>query len=362
MRVHNFSAGPATLPLEVLEQAQAELCDWQGSGMSVLEVSHRGKAFVACAAHAEALLRDILGVPDTYRVLFLQGGATGQFAAVPMNLTAPGNMVAFLDTGQWSDKAIKAACAQDLQVQVAADTAQSSYTTVPAPDSFTVNSAARYLHYTPNETIGGVEFHYIPDTGSAEIPLVADFSSALLSEPLDVSRFGLIYAGAQKNMGPAGLTVVIVRDDLCGQARPETPDIFNYAKMSASDSMLNTPPTFSIYLLGLILEWIKGRGGLEAMAVRNQAKADLLYGAIDASALYNNPVAIDARSRMNVVFTLSDPELTGDFVAQAAAAGLTNLKGHRSVGGIRASLYNAMDLEGVEALVAFMRAFEEANC
>ena len=356
MRVFNFSAGPAAIPLEVLEQAQVELCDWQGSGMSVLEVSHRGKDFVDCSAHAEELLRQLLAVPDNYRVLFLQGGATGQFAAVPMNLSSLGDTVAFLNTGQWSSKAIKAAQAQGLQAQVAADEAASNYTTVPAEGSFTVDPAARYLHYTPNETIGGVEFSYIPDPG--DVPLVADFSSSILSEPLEVSRFGLIYAGAQKNMGPAGLTLVIVRDDLLGHARPETPDIFNYAKMAASDSMLNTPPTFGIYLLGLTLEWIQKQDGLEAMAARNQAKADALYGAIDTSDLYHNPVALDARSRMNVVFTLSDPELTGPFVAGAAEAGLVNLKGHRSVGGIRASIYNAMELAGVEALIEFMAAFE----
>ena len=349
------------MPLEVLQQAQAELCDWQGSGMSVMEVSHRGKDFVACSAHAEELLRQVLSVPDNYRVLFLQGGGTGQFAAVPMNLTAPGDTVAFLNTGQWSAKAIKAAQAQNVQIQVAADEVASNYTTVPAPGSFTVDPAARYLHYTPNETIGGVEFNYIPDAEAGAVPLVADFSSSILSEPLDISRFGLIYAGAQKNMGPSGLVVVIVRDDLLGRARPETPDILNYAKMAASDSMLNTPPTFSIYLLGLILEWIVGKGGLEAMAARNQAKASALYGAIDTSDLYHNAVPAAVRSRMNVDFTLNDPELTSAFVTEAAAAGLTNLKGHRSVGGIRASLYNAMEPEGVEALIEFRAAFEAAH-
>ena len=359
-RVYNFSAGPAAIPLEVLQQAQAELCDWQGGGMSVLEVSHRGKPFVACAARAEELLRQVMGVPDGYRVLFLQGGATGQFAAVPMNLTAPGDTIALLNTGQWSAKALKAARAQGLEVEVAADEAASNYTTVPAADSFTVDPAARYLHYTPNETIGGVEFGYIPDSG--EVPLVADFSSSILSCPLDVSRYGLIYAGAQKNMGPAGLTVVIVRDDLLGHARPETPEVFDYAKMAATDSMLNTPPTFGVYLLGLILEWIQGQGGLVAMGERNQAKAAALYAAIDASRLYHNPVAPDARSRMNVVFTLDgEAELTDQFVAGAAAAGLVNLKGHRSVGGIRASIYNAMQLAGVEALIAFMKEFEASH-
>jgi len=360
MRVYNFSAGPAAIPLEVLEQAQSELCDWQGSGMSVLEVSHRGKDFVARAAHAEELMRAVMGIPDNYRVLFLQGGATGQFAAVPMNLTAPGDTIALLNTGQWSNKALKAARAQGLQVAVAADESASNYTTVPAAGSFTIDPAARYLHYTPNETIGGVEFGYIPDSG--EVPLVADFSSAILSEPLDVSRYGLIYAGAQKNLGPAGLTVVIVRDDLLDHARPETPDVFNYRKMADSDSMLNTPPTFGIYLLGLVLEWVQRQGGVAAIAARNRQKAEALYAAIDASRLYHNPVALDARSRMNVVFTLNDPELTEGFIADAAKAGLVNLKGHRSVGGIRASIYNAMSPEGAGALVAFMKEFEAAHC
>jgi phosphoserine aminotransferase len=359
MRVFNFSAGPAAIPLEVLERAQAELCAWQNSGMSVLEVSHRGKDFVACAAHAEELLREIMGVPNNYRVLFLQGGATGQFAAVPMNLTSAGDTIALLNTGQWSAKALKAAQAQGLQVQVAADEAASSYNTVPAAGSFLVDPAVRYLHYTPNETIGGVEFPYIPDSGEA--PLVADFSSSILSEPLDVSRYGLIYAGAQKNLGPAGLTVVIVRDDLLDHARPKTPDVFNYAKMAASDSMLNTPPTFGIYLLELVLEWVQRQGGLDALGALNTQKAETWYAAIDTSTLYHNPVAPQARSRMNVVFTLADDTLTGSFVAKAADAGLVNLKGHRSVGGIRASIYNAMSREGVEALVSFMKDFEERN-
>jgi phosphoserine aminotransferase len=359
MRVYNFSAGPAALPLEVLQQAQTELCDWQGSGMSVLEVSHRGTDFVACVAHAEELLRALLDIPDTYRVLFLQGGATGQFAAVPMNLTTPGDRIALINTGQWSAKALKTAQAQELTVEVVADEAASSYTTVPAPDSIHVDPSVRYLHYTPNETIGGVEFPYIPDAGT--VPLVADFSSTILSRPLDVSRYGLIYAGAQKNMGPAGLTVVIVRDDLLGQARQSAPDVFNYQKMAESNSLLNTPPTFSIYMLGLILEWLQKHGGLTAMAEQNQAKARALYEVIDTSNLYHNPVAPNARSWMNVVFTLADPALDAAFIAQAAQAGLVNLKGHRSVGGMRASIYNAMPPEGVQALIEFMAAFEREH-
>ncbi|MFT3887464.1 MAG: 3-phosphoserine/phosphohydroxythreonine transaminase [Arachnia sp.] len=359
MRVYNFSAGPAMLPESVLLRAQSELLDWQGSGMSVMEVSHRGKPFVACAAQAEALLRQLLGVPDNYRVLFLQGGASAQFDVIPMNLTAPGEAAAYLNTGQWSAKAIKAAKKQGLAVDVVADEAASSYTTVPAAGSFAVDPGAAYLHYTPNETIGGVEFGYVPDAG--DVPLVADFSSTILSRPIDVSRYGLIYAGAQKNMGPSGLCVVIVRDDLLGRARSTTPSVLDYAQMAASDSMLNTPPTFSLYLLGLILEWISETGGLAAMAERNRAKAEALYAAIDGSAFYSNPVARDARSWMNVPFLMADASLDKTFVAEATEAGLTFLAGHRSVGGMRASIYNAMPLEGVRALTDFMADFERRN-
>lgn len=359
MRVYNFSAGPAMLPLAALEQARSELTDWKSSGMSVMEVSHRGKDFVACAAETEALLREVLGVPDTYKVLFLQGGASAQFDAIPMNLTAPGDVVDFFNTGQWSSKAIAAAKRQGQQVEVIADEKASNYTTIPAPGSYQVNPAAAYLHYTPNETIGGVEFDHVPASGG--VPLVADFSSTILSRPIDVSRYGLIYAGAQKNMGPSGLCVVIVRDDLVGNARPTTPAVLEYAGMAASDSMLNTPPTFSVYLLGLILAWVKETGGLTAMADRNRAKAEALYGAIDSSAFYSNPVALNARSWMNVPFLVADAALEKPFVAEAAAAGLTNLAGHRSVGGMRASLYNAMPIEGVNALIDFMADFERRN-
>ncbi|BDA64318.1 3-phosphoserine/phosphohydroxythreonine transaminase [Actinomyces capricornis] len=355
MRVYNFSAGPAQLPLPVLEQARAELTDWSGSGMSVLEVSHRGKDFVACAADAEATLRRILQIPEDYRVLFLQGGASAQFAAIPMNLTAEGDTAAYLHTGQWSAKAIKEARAQGLEVVVAAEESASSYTTTPVPGSYEVPDDARYLHYTPNETIGGVEFPEIP---VAEAPLVADFSSTILSRPLDVRRFGLIYAGAQKNMGPSGLAVVIVREDLLGRARPTTPGVLDYARMAEADSMLNTPPTFAIYLLGLIAHWIEDGGGLAAMGERNRAKATLLYGAIDDSDFYANPVEERSRSWMNIPFTLADPSLDADFLAGAQAAGLTNLKGHRSVGGMRASIYNAMPIEGVRALIDYMTDFE----
>lgn len=359
MRVYNFSAGPAMLPLDALNVAQSELTDWKSSGMSVLEVSHRGKDFVACAAETEALLREVVGIPQNYKVLFLQGGATGQFDAIPLNLTAVGDKVNFFNTGQWSAKAIKAAKAQGLQVDVIVDQAESKYADTPAPDSFVVDPTAAYLHYTPNETIGGVEFGYVPNAG--QVPLVADFSSTILSRPLDVSPYAMIYAGAQKNMGPSGLCVAIVREDLLGKARPGTPTIWNYAAMAEADSMLNTPPTFGIYLLGLILKWVKDAGGLSAMGERNRAKAEALYGFIDASDYYRNPVALDSRSWMNVPFLQANGELDKAFVAEANSAGLTNLAGHRSVGGMRASIYNAMPLEGVNALIDFMTDFERRN-
>ncbi|WP_028708575.1 3-phosphoserine/phosphohydroxythreonine transaminase [Propionicicella superfundia] len=356
MRVYNFSAGPAMLPLPVLEQAQAELTDWQGSGMSVMEDSHRGKAFVACAAAAEEKFRQVLSIPDTYRVLFLQGGATGQFAAVPMNIGTTGS-AAYLNTGQWSKKAI-AEARKYVSVDVVADEAASSYTTVPEAGSFTVPASAAYLHYTPNETIGGVAFDYVPE---ADVPLVGDFSSTIASRPLDVSSFGVVYAGTQKNLGPAGLAVVIVRDDLIGSARPDTPAVWDYGVMAKSDSMTNTPPTFTWYLLGLILDWIIAEGGVAEMERRNAAKAEALYGYVDASSFYANPVARNARSWMNVPFTLADPALDAAFLAGAQDAGMTNLKGHRSVGGMRASIYNAMPMEGVTTLIDYMREFERTS-
>ena len=354
VRVYNFSAGPAVMPIEVLERARAELTDWRGSGMSVMEVSHRGKDFVACAADAEARLRRVMGIPDDYAVLFIQGGATGQFSAVPMNLTSPGDTISLVNTGQWSAKAEKEAASLGLDVAVVADEAASGYTTTPAPGSFAAAPGSAYLHYTPNETIGGVEFGYVPEV---DVPLVADASSTILSRPIDVSRFGVIYAGTQKNMGPAGMAVVIVRRDLLGRARPGTPSVFDYAKMDRTDSMLNTPPTFSIYLLGLILGWVEDQGGLEAMGKLNKDKADALYQYVDASPFYSNPVDPSARSWMNVPFLLARPELDTQFVSEAASAGLMNLAGHRSVGGMRASIYNAMPIEGVLALIDFMDGF-----
>jgi phosphoserine aminotransferase len=355
VRVFNFAAGPAALPLEVLEQARDELTDWRGSGMSVMEVSHRSKAFLAVAEEAESLMRSLLAVPPGYKVLFLQGGATGQFAAIAMNLTVPGATVDYVNTGSWSKKAIGEAKRLQLKVNIAGDEAASGYTTVPAEGALKLTPGAAYVHYTPNETIGGVEFPYVPRTGA--VPLVADMSSTILSRPIDVSRFGLIYAGAQKNIGPSGLCVVIVREDLLGHARPGTPSVWDYQAMAAEGSMLNTPPTFGWYIAHLVLKWVQGQGGLEAMARRNRAKAELLYRTIDESGFYRNPVAKACRSWMNVPFTLARPELDASFLTEARAAGLASLEGHRSVGGMRASIYNAMPLEGVQALVAFMTEF-----
>jgi phosphoserine aminotransferase len=354
----NFSPGPALLPAEVLEQVRAELLDWQGSGMSVMEVSHRGKAFMAMAEQAEADLRELLSIPAHYKVLFVQGGATGQFAAVPLNLTQPGAVVDYVDTGVWSKKAAGEA-ARYCSVNVIADAKASNYTAIPDYASWRPSAQAAYLHYTPNETIGGVEFHDIPAVSAA--PLVADFSSTILSRPLEVSRFGLIYAGAQKNIGPAGLTLVIVREDLLGRARAATPNVMNYQLMANESSLLNTPPTFAWYVAGLVFRWIKRQGGLAAMAQLNRAKANALYTAIDDSGYYRNSVAKPARSWMNVPFTLPQPELDAVFLAEAAKAGLMNLKGHRLAGGMRASLYNAMPMAGVQALIAFMRDFQSRH-
>ncbi len=354
MRVYNFSAGPAVLPLPVLEQARDELLDWQG-GASVMEVSHRGRAFMAVAERAEADLRELLVVPPNYRVLFMQGGATAQFAAVPLNLTESGATADYVNTGHWSERTIKEA-RRFVQVRIAADESGSGYTTVPEQTALQAASGASYLHFTPNETIGGVEFPYVPDTGS--VPLVADMSSTILSRPLDVTRFGLIYAGAQKNIGPAGITVVIVRDDLIRRARAGTPMVFDYRAVADAGSMLNTPPTFGWYFAGLVFRWLKREGGLAAMGKRNRAKAEALYAAIDASSLYSNPVARNCRSWMNVPFRLAKPELEKTFLEEAELAGLTNLAGHRAVGGMRASIYNAMPAEGVAALIDFMRDFE----
>jgi phosphoserine aminotransferase len=356
-RVINFSPGPAVLPVEVLEQARDEMLDWHGTGMSVMEMSHRGKAFISIAEQAEADLRELLAVPANYKVLFVQGGATTQFAAVPLNLSTTAQTIDYVNTGAWSKKAIGEA-KRYAKVNVAADAGE-PYASIPAVATWKCSSDAAYLHFTPNETIGGVEFHTVPRASDA--PLVADMSSTLLSRPIDVSKFGVIYAGAQKNIGPAGLTVVIVRDDLLGRARPETPSVLDYAAMAKDGSMLNTPPTYTWYLAGLVFQWLKRQGGLKTMGELNRAKAAKLYDAIDASPFYANPVAKDARSWMNVPFTLAKPDLDKTFIAEAKAAGLVTLEGHRSVGGMRASLYNAMPMAGVDALVSFMNAFERAH-
>jgi phosphoserine aminotransferase len=357
VRVYNFSAGPAALPLPVLEQARDELVEWR-DGASVLEVSHRSRAFIAVAERAESDLRDLLAIPPSYRVLFMQGGATAQFAAVPMNLAAAGAHADYLHTGHWSERAIREA-RRFVEVAVVADQAATSYTTVPDAAAIRPRPGSAYLHYTPNETIGGVEFPYVPDTG--DVPLVADMSSTILSRSLDVTRFGVIYAGAQKNIGPSGITVVIVRDDLLREARTGTPSVLDYRAMAQAGSMLNTPPTFAWYFAGLVFQWLKHEGGVAEMERRNRAKATALYAAIDSSSFYSNPVAKSCRSWMNVPFRLARPELEKTFLAEAEAAGLAHLAGHRAVGGMRASIYNAMPMEGVQALVGFLREFERRH-
>ena len=357
-RIFNFSAGPSMLPESVLQRAREELLDYRGTGMSVMEMSHRGKDYVAIAEKAEADLRALLAIPSDYRVLFLQGGATAQFATVPMNLLGGKTTACYVETGIWSGKAIDEAKAH-CEVKRAATSKASGFTTIPPRSTWTVDPEAAYLHYTSNETINGVEFQEVPD--SAGLPLVCDMSSDILSRPLDVSRFGVIYAGAQKNMGPAGITVVIVREDLIGHASPGTPGVLDYKKQADNGSMLNTPPTYNWYLLGLVLEWLQEQGGLGAIEARNIRKAEKLYAAIDASPFYSNPVDAACRSRMNVPFRLAKPELEKTFAAEAKAASLVTLEGHRSVGGMRASIYNAMPEAGVDALIAFMAEFERRH-
>jgi phosphoserine aminotransferase len=356
-RVYNFSAGPAVIPEEVLAQAREELVDWQGSGMSVMEMSHRGKEFMSIAQQAEADLREILAIPANYKVLFLQGGASTQFAMIPMNLAANGK-ADYINTGSWSKKAITEAKLLT-QVNIAATTESTKFTRAPEQGELKLDSSAAYVHYTPNETIGGVEFSYVPETG--DVPLVADMSSTILSRPIDVSRYGIIYAGAQKNIGPAGLTVVIIRDDLLDKAGNNVPAMLNYKIHAENESMYNTPPTYAWYVAGLVFQWIKRKGGLSAMAEINMRKADKLYAAIDNSSFYQNPVERGSRSWMNVPFTLADAELDATFLSEAKQAGLVTLKGHRSVGGMRASIYNAMPEAGVDALIAFMADFEKRH-
>jgi len=356
--IYNFSAGPAVLPKAVLQQVQAEMVDWHGSGMSVMEMSHRGKEFMGIAASAEADLREVMGIPANYKVLFLQGGASSQFAMVPMNLLRGKASADYLNTGEWSKKAIKEA-KQYGAVNVVASSEDKNFSYAPAFDTWKRDTNAAYLHYTPNETIGGVEIFDIPDTGAT--PLVADMSSTILSRPVDVSKFGLIYAGAQKNVGPAGLTIVIVRDDLIGETLKGTPTMFDYKTHADNESMYNTPPTFGMYTAGLVFKWLKNNGGLAAMEKTNREKAALLYAKIDSGDFYNSPVARENRSLMNVPFTLKDATLDEAFLKGAKEAGLLQLKGHRSVGGMRASIYNAMPVAGVQALVDYMGDFEKSH-
>ena len=357
-RVFNFCAGPAALPTAVLEKASGEMLDWQGKGLSVMEMSHRSAEYVSIATQAEQDLRDLLSIPDNYKVLFMQGGATAQFAMIPMNLLRGKNTADYIHTGQWSAKAIKEA-SRYCEVKLAASAEDKNFTYAPKQADLKLNPDAAYVHYTPNETIGGVEFDYIPETG--DVPLVADFSSSILSEELDVSKFALIYAGAQKNIGPAGLCIVIVREDLLGDVEKGTPTAMNYQVAADNGSMYNTPATYSWYLAGLVFDWLKQQGGISAMAVINQRKAKKLYDYIDASGFYANPVAVNNRSKMNVPFTLKDAALDKTFLAEAEQKGLLNLAGHRSVGGMRASIYNAVTEEAVDALIDFMKDFASRN-
>ncbi len=354
-RAINFSAGPAALPEEVLTQAAAEMLDWHGSGQSVMEMSHRGKEFMSIAAAAEADLRELLAIPANYKVLFLQGGATLQFEMIPMNLLAGKASADYVHTGEWAKKAIKAA-KNFCKVNTVASSEDGSFAYAPKQSTWKLDKDAAYVHYTANETIGGVEFHWTPDTGS--VPLVSDMSSNILSKPINVAKYGLIYAGAQKNIGPAGLTIVIVRDDLIGKGVPTPTTMLDYKTHAESESMYNTPPTFGIYVAGLVFQWLKKQGGLAAMEKKNIEKANLLYGFLDRSSFFKNPVRKEDRSRMNVPFTLNNAELDEEFLKGAKARGMVQLKGHRSVGGMRASIYNAMPIEGVRVLVDYMREFE----
>ena len=356
--IYNFSAGPAVLPKEVLQQAADEMLDWHGSGQSVMEMSHRGKEYMGIQARAEADLRELMAIPANYKVLFLQGGASLQFSMIPANLVRGGKAVDYIDTGEWSKKAIKEA-KLFADVRIAASSADRKYTYVPPQATWNRNPDAAYLHYCANETIGGVEFQWTPDTG--DVPLVADVSSTFLSRAVEVAKHGLIYGGAQKNIGPAGLAIVIVRDDLIGHAAAPLPSMLDYKIAADNDSMYNTPPTFSIYIAGLVFQWLKRQGGIAGIEQRNIAKAKLLYDYLDATDFYANPVAMADRSRMNIPFTLRDVALEDELLKGAKERGMLQLKGHRSVGGMRASIYNAMPIEGVQALVTYLREFEAAH-
>ena len=357
-RVFNFGAGPAMLPEPVLRQVAEELLDWHGSGMSVMEMSHRGKEFMGIYAQTEADLRELLAIPKHYKVLFLQGGAAGQFSIVPMNLLRGRDCADYVMSGYWGKKAV-AEARRYCKVNVAASSEDTKFSCVPKPDRWKLDPKAAYVHITSNETIEGVEFHWTPDTGA--VPLVTDASSHILSRPMDVGRFGLIYAGAQKNVGPAGLTIVIVREDLIGHAIPATPAVFDYKVQAGADSMHNTPPTFALYVSGLVFQWLKQLGGLKKIEEINIAKAKILYDYLDQTEFYHAPVVKEDRSRMNVQFRLRSEGLDAEFLKQAERRGLTQLKGHRAIGGMRASIYNAMPIEGVKALVEHMREFERTH-
>ncbi len=357
-RIFNFSAGPATLPLEVLELARDELLNWHGCGMSVMEMSHRGKEYMSIQAEAEADLRELMNIPANYKVLFLQGGASSQFAMVPMNLLRGKTSTDYLNTGEWSKKAIKEA-KKFGAVNIIATSEDKNFSYAPAQSEWKLDPNAAYVHITSNETIGGVEMFWTPETGT--VPLVADMSSNIMSRPIDVSKYALIYAGAQKNIGPAGLTIVIVRDDLIGETVKGTPIMFDYKTQADSDSMYNTPPTYAIYIAGLVFKMLKAKGGLAAMEQANRAKAKLLYDFLDASSFFISPVARENRSLMNIPFTLKDAALDEEFLKGAKARNMAQLKGHKSVGGMRASIYNAMPIEGVQALVAYLKEFEKQH-
>jgi phosphoserine aminotransferase len=357
-RVFNFSPGPATLPEPVLRQAAAEMLDWHGSGMSVMEMSHRGKEFIAIHEQAEAALRELMAIPANYKVLFMQGGAIGENAIVPLNLIGATGRADYVLTGDWSKKSYKEAKTYG-QVRVAATGEASKFTAIPKQAQWQLDPGAAYVHICSNETIGGVQFHWTPDTG--KVPLVADMSSDILSRPIDVSRYGLIYAGAQKNIGPSGVTIVIVREDLLGHALPVTPSAFNYRIQADAGSMYNTPPTYAIYIAGLVLQHVKAMGGMPAVEAHNRAKAKVLYDFLDGSSFFRNPVAAEDRSLMNVPFWLKNDALNDAFLKGAQQRGMVQLKGHRSVGGMRASIYNAMPLEGVQALVQYMKDFEREH-
>lgn len=356
-KIYNFSAGPAVLPKPVLERAQAEMLDWQGSGMSVMEMSHRGKEFTSILAKTEADLRNLLNIPQNYKVLFLQGGAIAENAVIPMNLLNGGE-ADYVVTGAWSKRSVEDASAYG-RINVVASSEADHFTYVPDYAGWKLNKNAAYLHICTNETINGVEFDGLPDAG--DVPIVADMSSHILSRPVDVSRYGVIYGGAQKNIGPAGLCIVIVREDLLGHAMPITPAVFNWKTQSENQSMINTPPTYSIYIAGLVFEWLLEQGGVEAIERVNIKKAQLLYDYIDSTDFYTNNIAINNRSRMNIPFYLRDESLNEAFLKGAEKNGLLQLKGHRMVGGMRASIYNAMPLEGVQALIAYMKEFEKAH-